>query len=208
MKKLTALLTAFCLALVLTACTDTEANSPPADAGFMQASASDVLLPEYGPLPAYPPEAEGVHLVGVRLPEVSLNKIDHPEVLSTVPVDSHQFYEDMRTVSLSRDSGVAGWLYEPVRIRNAEGYPIYSALCTFSDHRSICTLAEGQSTTEQYLADHVTLVRNVDVLRNDWNCQAVCVDSQGRVLGKVSPEMIQWREKRCLWTDYGTAKCH
>lgn len=86
------------------------------------------------------------------------------------------------------------------------GYPVYPATCTFYPDRSECETSDGQKIAEPDLRLKVTVVRNVDVL--NLNCGIdICIDGEGRVLGHVSEEMMDWRDRNCEWLVYGTSAC-
>ena len=84
---------------------------------------------------------------------------------------------------------------------------VYPATCTFHPEHAECELANGEMVDEAYLQAHTTVIRNVDVLHGRMTCGVVCVDDQGSVLGHVSTAMQAWRERNCLWVEYGMANC-
>lgn len=202
------------IALSLSACEGgllgTFSTPAPAVAGenYIDLSGSPVPvgspLTEQAPSGTYTPPTPPTPTMDV--PGVNLSLA--PWQLESIPDDSPQFYEDAKAVRLSYQYQDAGWFFEPVPHLNALGYPEFTAECLFSAHASECALRDGEVVDEAYLSAHTPLVRNSDVLREEWACGTICVDETGRVMGRVSAEMIAWRDRHCTWVQYGLPNCN
>ncbi len=182
----------------------------PAVAGENYIDLSGQPVPAGTPLPAempvatFPPPAPTDPTEQVP----GLNLALAPWQLESLPEDGPQFYEDAKAVRLSHQYQDAGWFFEPVPRLNALGYPEFTAECVFTAHSAECALGNGEVVDEAYLAAHAPLVRNSDVLREEWACGTICVDETGRVMGRVSSEMMAWREQHCTWVQYGLPNCN
>lgn len=130
------------------------------------------------------------------------------ELLDRIPEDSPRFYHDMEVVHSFVGQSTNTPFLEPVGLFNRDRYPVFQAKCYFSPENSECMLVDGTEVDEAYLVGKLPLVRNWDALREDWSCGQVCVDNEGRVIGRVSPEMIAWRDQNCSWAVYGSARCN
>lgn len=75
--------------------------------------------------------------------------------------------------------------------KSADGYPIYLVVC--SPRTRVCqtSLGEDLGPMEAVVAQ-MTRVRNIDVVRLDWDCNTFCRDQDGRMVGAVSEEMREW----------------
>lgn len=129
-------------------------------------------------------------------------------LLRSIPEDSAKFYEDMMIIHSPAGHSEATPFLEPAVHFSGDNYPIFTATCFFNPENSECALGDGTLVDEAYLVNKLPLVRNWDALREDWSCGQVCVDEDGRVMGRVSPEMIAWRDRNCSWAVYGSARCN
>lgn len=123
------------------------------------------------------------------------------------PADGDEYLMNMQEVKLAVDTGEPGRLLA-VPQGFAMGYPIYPASCIFANNDVHCTLDSGKVVTEQYVADHTTVIRNSDVMELNITCGIVCVDANNVVLGHVSKEMLAWREDNCSVLEYGSYRCN
>ena len=129
------------------------------------------------------------------------------EVPAGFPPDGPEYQAHLLEVKAATQSGSPGRLVGVPTKVSANGYPIYPASCLFYPEHAECELADGEVVDEAYLKAYTTVIRNVDVLRGGMTCGVVCVDDQGSVLGHVSTAMQAWRERNCLWVEYGMANC-
>lgn len=126
---------------------------------------------------------------------------------SDLPPDSAEYYTDVaKTRADHLGQANAGYI-EPVT-QLVGDLPVFRAECVFAAEWVECELATGEVVDEDYLAAHLPLVRNVDVLRSDWACGKICVNANGNVIGRVSPAMIVWRDTNCSWVVYGQPSCN
>ena len=75
---------------------------------------------------------------------------------------------------------------------SSQGYPIYLVECNFETDRN-CVGESGQPLGSiDEVAENMSRVSNVDVLRAGWKCDQICMDSTGAVVGSVDPAMQKW----------------
>ena len=161
-------------------------------------------LPAGVPVDYEPPVAAPTPVtVGPDPVQVAPAQPAHPDL----PADSVQYLIDRQAALKDYEQVAPAGFVEPVA-RFEDGYPVFRATCIFGPTESECTLGHGEVVDEAYLSAHLPLVRNADVLRTDWACGEICVDEDGHVVGKVSPEMRAWREQHCTWVQYGLPNCN
>lgn len=87
-------------------------------------------------------------------------------------------------------SDAAAFAY-PLRGATFDGYPAFQLACDLAQDQ--CRNTEGQVVgTLRAVAEKLPPVRNRDVLRRDWQCDHVCLDATGTVVGAVQAEMVGW----------------
>lgn len=73
----------------------------------------------------------------------------------------------------------------------ADGYPAFALRCDLAQQQ--CHNTDGLVIgTLRAVAEQLPPVRNRDVLRRDWQCEHVCLDATGTVVGAVQAPMLAW----------------
>lgn len=124
-----------------------------------------------------------------------------------LPADSAAYYTDQAKIKADQAGSANAGYIEPIT-KIEDGQPVFRAECVFNDVAAECELSTGEVVDEDYLAAHLPLVRNADVLRMDWACGKICVNAEGKVVGRVSPAMLVWRDTNCSWVVYGQPACN
>ena len=196
--------------LVLTGCEQLSASlGAPIEEQRESPSTEQAVIIGEPVVPAVSAVTEEAANPGQAAPNVVVSAALGPqvEVPAAFPPDGPEYQAHLLEVKAASQSGSPGRLVGVPTKVSANGYPIYPATCTFHPEHAECELANGEMVDEAYLQAHTTVIRNVDVLHGRMTCGVVCVDDQGSVLGHVSTAMQAWRERNCLWVEYGMAYC-
>ncbi|SOD54776.1 hypothetical protein [Pseudoxanthomonas wuyuanensis] len=125
------------------------------------------------------------------------------------PPDGVQYERDVLEVKRAWDSRNRGRLIGLPSGISDSGYPLWPATCEFYSDSADCRMTNGARMNEMDVVNGVTVIRNIDVIKNpELICgDRLCVNHDGTVLGHVSTEMQEWRNRYCSWTGNGTPEC-
>lgn len=116
---------------------------------------------------------------------------DRGHIDDPIPADT---YDPHLTTSLREDR----W--------RTSSYPRWVTDCHLEDDGMKC-LEDGKEVKQQHFT-WLNYVTNRDaILSWELNCDLICIDNQGVVRGRISPEAREWRERNCELVKPGQYIC-
>lgn len=123
---------------------------------------------------------------------VSLTIID----TKTIPADSMATEGTLQQAGKDNPKAEKGvdydtFAYPVINARkNPQGYPVYLLSC--DDQGQCISWGNKPVGSINDVAATITQIRNADVIAKGYNCDKLCYDADGHIVGAPSPAMVAW----------------
>lgn len=156
-------------------------------------------------------EVPAAQTVPSPAPQYKLNGTPIPASLpiGNFPLDGQVYQANLLEVQQAWNSRNPGRFVGLPSGVSDSGYPVWPAVCNFTEDGAQCRLLHGGRANELDIARGVSVMRNQDVAMNPYvTCGfTLCVNQEGYVLGYISKEMQLWMKRNCNWDEVAIATC-